>query len=378
MAQARRKEPPMRKLPGFVAFLALLLASACQEGDAGPALAPPEGSSDARAHAGDAAAGSAANATEGTPDAGGSNQSVGPVRDDASASGADAGATPDAAIGVTDAGASDPSLDFPNPFSWSTGEFEVAPGKDRYLCFASTLQEDVVVNAFSSQGQVFVHHLIFSRSTASDKLGFEECDTAFRTGWQPIFITGAGSVKLELPADAGHKLTKGTKLVVQMHLLNTSDAPVKGKVTINMRRSTHASPRPVSSYIFGTAAVRLPPNQMTQLKGDCTLRERVKLLAGFPHMHMLGRALRFEVGTAGNMREVFKRDPYVFDLQTIEPLELELKAGDLTRVTCDYMNTLNQEVTYGESTKNEMCYFIGFAVDRPQQGACLGALPPSL
>jgi hypothetical protein len=121
--------------------------------------------------------------------------------------------------------------------------------------------------------------------------------------------------------------------------------------------------------------VRLPANQMTQLKGDCTMRERVKLLAGFPHIHLLGRAMRFEVGTAGNMREVFRRDPYVFDLQTIEPLELELKAGDTTRVTCDYMNTLNQEVTYGESTKNEMCYFIGFAIDRPQQGACLGSLP---
>jgi hypothetical protein len=298
---------------------------------------------------------------------------------DADANGQDAGTTseePD--VNTPDAGdGSDRAPDFPDAFSWSTGEFEVPAGKERYLCFASTLEEDLVANAFSTKGQAFVHHLIFSRSSADDKLGFEECDTAFRTGWQPMFITGAGSAKLELPSDAGHSLTKGTKLVIQMHLLNTAEEPIQGKVDIQMRRSAHASPRPVSTYIFGSADVRLPPNQKSELKGDCTMRESVQLIAGFPHMHLLGTAQRFEVGpTADNLQEVFKRDPFHFDAQSIEPLELELKSGDLTRVTCNFNNTLSQEVTYGESTRNEMCYFIGFAADRPRQGACLGSLPP--
>jgi hypothetical protein len=131
----------------------------------------------------------------------------------------------------------------------------------------------------------------------------------------------------------------------------------------------------VSTYIFGTAAVNVPANQKTELKGDCTVRERIQLIAGFPHMHLLGTAMRFEAGNAGEMREIFKRDPFSFHAQSIDPVELELNPGDLTRVTCNYNNTTSQDVSYGESSRNEMCYFIGFAVDRPQQGACLGAIP---
>ena len=37
--------------------------------------------------------------------------------------------------------------------------------------------------------------------------------------------------------------------------------------------------------------------------------------------------------------------------------------GDFVRVTCNYMNDLDQTVTFGESTTNEMCFFIGFATE---------------
>jgi Copper type II ascorbate-dependent monooxygenase, C-terminal domain len=323
-----------------------------------------------------------------TPDAGGSvpgpgasSQQPAASAPNPGASGRDAGTpSPDASAGdpaTADGAVSEPSVDFDKAFLWSTDEFEVPGGKERYLCFATNLGEDLVANAFSTKGQPFVHHLIFSRSTANDKLGFEECDTAFRSGWQPMFVTGAGSSKLELPSDAGHKLAKGTRLVIQMHLLNTAEEAVKSKVVIQMRRSTHANPRPVNTYILGTATVKLPPGQKTDLTGDCKVRENVQLIAGFPHMHMLGTAMRLEVGpSADSLKEVFKREPFSFDAQNIEALDLKLKSGDLTRITCSYNNTTAAEVTYGESTRNEMCYFIGFAVDRSGQGGCFASIPP--
>ncbi len=54
---------------------------------------------------------------------------------------------------------------------------------------------------------------------------------------------------------------------------------------------------------------------------------------------------------------------------------MNLPAGTVTRVTCTYDNTLDQVVGYGESTKNEMCYFVGFAIDLPGQSACLEVIP---
>ena len=264
-------------------------------------------------------------------------------------------------------------------FAWSTGKFMLAPGQERYLCFASSLPEGLVINGYSSDQAAFVHHMIFSRTSSPETDGFEECDVAFKTSWEPLFITGTGRNALEFPSDAGHDLPRGTQLVVQLHLLNVADTAVEGSVTINMRRSEVANPRPVSSYIFGTAAVSLPPGKTTQVVGTCPLWQPVKLIAGFPHMHTLGRSMRFEVGSAGGaMKEVFKRDPFDFDNQRIDKLDLALAAGDTTRVTCSFDNPKDQTVGYGESTNNEMCYFVGFAVDLPRQSACLEVLPPDI
>jgi len=103
----------------------------------------------------------------------------------------------------------------------------------------------------------------------------------------------------------------------------------------------------------------------------------VKLIAGFPHMHRLGASMRFEVGPQGSMREVFKRDPFDFDNQRIDNLDVSIAAGDISRVTCTFNNTKDQVIGYGESTNNEMCYFVGFAVDQPSMSACLEVVPSS-
>jgi len=56
-------------------------------------------------------------------------------------------------------------------------------------------------------------------------------------------------------------------------------------------------------------------------------------------------------------------------------LELSLTPATVTRVTYSFTNPHDETVEYGESTKNEMCYFVGFAVDLPRQSACLEVIP---
>jgi hypothetical protein len=55
-------------------------------------------------------------------------------------------------------------------------------------------------------------------------------------------------------------------------------------------------------------------------------------------------------------------------------LDVKLSASDMTRVSCKYNNPHDQTISYAESTLNEMCYFIGFAVD--SRGGCLEVVPP--
>jgi hypothetical protein len=134
----------------------------------------------------------------------------------------------------------------------------------------------------------------------------------------------------------------------------------------------------VTAYIFGTAAVDLPPAQSSDVVGTCSVFRQVSLIAGFPHMHTLGAAMRFEVGpSAAELAQVYARDPFDFDDQHIDKLELEIPAGNTTRVTCTFDNHRDQQVGYGESTLDEMCYFVGFAVGT-SGGACLEVIPPNV
>jgi hypothetical protein len=72
------------------------------------------------------------------------------------------------------------------------------------------------------------------------------------------------------------------------------------------------------------------------------------------------------------MRPLYARDPFNFDDQHMEKTKIKLEAGDKIRVTCDFMtNTSDNEVGFGESTNDEMCFFVGFALgDAPAQADC--------
>ncbi|MET0342240.1 MAG: hypothetical protein ABW252_14645 [Polyangiales bacterium] len=269
------------------------------------------------------------------------------------------------------------ALDFTDALSFKTDSFELPAGKERYLCFTKTLQEDLVIDGYHTAGAPFVHHLIFARNRVPQKDGFEECDEAFRMTWDPVFLTGAGATTLEFPKDAGHKIPKGTQMIVQMHLLNASEEAIKSQVEIKMHRSSVANPRPVNSYVFGSPDVNLLPNQTGQVVGNCKMSENLEIIGAFPHMHMLGTSMTFEAGAnEASLKTVFQRDPYSFDSQTVDRLAIKLAPGDLTRVTCKYKNTTNHVIKFGESSLSEMCFLITFAVDRQFQSGCMEKIPP--
>jgi hypothetical protein len=217
-----------------------------------------------------------------------------------------------------------------------------------------------------------VHHIVFVRTLTPEPAGFSDCNILFRPTWDPLFVTGAGSSTLAFPENAGHTLSKGTQLLVQLHLLNSGTQTVEDPVEIKMHRSSVANPIPVATYTFGTLQLKVPANRASQVQAGCQVDEDLQLIAGFPHMHRMGRSLRFEVGDSqDSMQTKFLRDPYDFDDQHVEQLDLKLSPGDKTRVTCDYQNTTSNDLTFGESTNNEMCFFVAFALDRNQISGCV-------
>jgi copper type II ascorbate-dependent monooxygenase-like protein len=261
-----------------------------------------------------------------------------------------------------------------------TDQFTIDPGQERFVCYTHTLEQDLVVSGYAQAAKPFLHHFVFAKTAGDEPEGASECDVLFRLTWEPVFTSGAGATDIRFPDGVGQVLAAGTRVLAQLHLLNSGKQPVTDYAELKMQPSPIDDPRPLATYAFGNFGVSLPPKQPSKLESVCTVREPVELVAAFPHMHLLGTALTLEAGPSeGQLTKVFERNPYDFDDQRLELLNLKLNAGDMTRVTCHYDNTTENTITFGESTLNEMCFLVGLAADRAGASGCLsGTFPDSL
>jgi hypothetical protein len=255
---------------------------------------------------------------------------------------------------------------------FSTGEFEVPAGKESFLCYAKTLEHDISIDSYFFASRPSIHHVVFARTLAPEPDGFSECDVLFRPTWSPLLITTTADTTLDIPEGAANVLPAGTQLLMQLHLLNGGDQPTKDRAVIEMQRASIDNPRPAGIYAFGTFEIALPPRVTSTVQATCVPEAPVKLFAMLPHMHYLGAKLSVEMGPEGGPFEsVWQRDPYDFNDQSVDLLDIEIPAGHTTRTTCTYENSTDETITFGESSFNEMCFAIGFALDVDGADGCI-------
>jgi hypothetical protein len=252
-----------------------------------------------------------------------------------------------------------------------TDRISVPAGEEAFVCYAKTLEEDLVVDRIDYAARPLVHHLLLVQATAREPEGLSACPVLFRPSWLMLFGAATADASLELPPGVGIVLPKGTQILIQLHVLNTGTSPASDVAEIALRKSPRRDVETVGLFAFGTSRIELPPRQGSAVTHACTLREDVRVFAVVPHMHYLGTSLSFEIGASDSeLREVYRREPWSFDDQYLEPLVLDLRAGTRTRVTCSYHNPTDRTVTFGESSNDEMCYLVTFARGRRGIQAC--------
>src|SRR5689334_13037068 len=87
----------------------------------------------------------------------------------------------------------------PNELIFDTPDFDVTPGKEKYLCFTKTLDEDVWIDRFHHDDQPTIHHLVLVKTLAPESDEPFECPTFFKPTWIPLFATGTAEGQLETP-----------------------------------------------------------------------------------------------------------------------------------------------------------------------------------
>jgi hypothetical protein len=235
-------------------------------------------------------------------------------------------------------------------------DWQVEQGSEKYVCVRTTLDRDLTIAGFDSINPKGTHHTVLTVGPPSAPDGLSDCNSFVQLGTM-LFGSGVATNPLEFPEGVAVRLRAGQQLLLNLHVFNTSNAPIEG---VSGTRALVVDPSDVAleaeSILAGTGALSLPPNQETTSFGTCTLTSESTLFAVQPHMHQLGRHMKV-TARIGGVDRVIHDKAYDFSEQPIYPMEaLKMAAGDSLYVECTHENTTNALVTWGESSTAEMCH----------------------
>ncbi|MET0341524.1 MAG: hypothetical protein ABW252_11035 [Polyangiales bacterium] len=187
-------------------------------------------------------------------------------------------------------------------------------------------------------------------------------------GWLDAWAPG--NEDPALPPDVGMELPRGPRaLGLNMHYYNltgTTAEPDRSGIAICVVRGAHLRPKTAAVHMgfAGVGAPMVPPNvKGHNLVGTCKaqVKEPVTLYSFFPHMHVLGRHMKFTVTKPDGRVITLHDETFSFIDQAAFPVPnggYVVENGDTFTTTCTYDNETNKNIALGENTDNEMCFVI--------------------
>lgn len=275
-------------------------------------------------------------------------------------------------------------------------ELEMAEGyvpnedlDDDYRCFVldPALTEDRFITGIDIlPGQrALVHHVLLFPASAADAAALDAAEpgpgwTCFGgPGTDSIAALGAwapGTPPSDYPEGTGVRLAAGDVVVMQVHyhLDNAPPAPDRTRVQLRLESSVEQVATMFPLFHDGFA---IPPGSQGYSDGmsiDIGLLGQVapnaRLHGVLPHMHTLGRRIRFGVEGASDICLVdipawdfHWQQAYFFE----EAGGVGLTGGGSLVLECTWDNPTSSTVRWGEGTNDEMCLVYLYVTGIPEE-----------
>ncbi|HWO22372.1 MAG TPA: hypothetical protein VNO30_26620 [Kofleriaceae bacterium] len=258
----------------------------------------------------------------------------------------------------------DAGIEPPDPEGWQTllkGAWSLAANEEGYFCVIATVPRDVYVKAFRPLTPLGTHHTVLTRYQGSGANGTTRCSSG-TNGTTMIYGSGVGAPDFVFPPDVGLHLTAGTRLLLNLHLYNGSDAPLGGTSGALFQEAAPSEIQHKAELVLAgpTISLAVPPGTSTQ-SGTCNVSslttQPIQVFSLSQHMHKLGRHMK-SVAVRGGTEIMLQDIPYDFEQQEFHlvPQPIELRPGDVVRTSCTFENPSTTTVRFGESSDDEMCF----------------------
>lgn len=275
----------------------------------------------------------------------------------------------------TDAGTLEPP---DQGFQIVTSEITLQPGEERTFCYYTTIpvSTDVGVKRWTSQMSPGSHHLILFFTASQehpDGTVTENCGVTNSGLNPPIWTYSAQTPENEftLPAGVGMKVRANQKAFVQLHYLNTTDAPLVVQARINgYTYAAGESYTPASAYITFHNDIEVMPNSTGSVEGQCDVPSTAKFFTLSTHAHRFATKTQVLDGTT----TIFESDDWEHPGTRDWPDPPHYSFTDKLRYRCEYYNFTDQTVRTGDSAKtDEMCMAVGYFFPAEKPIFCIGS-----
>ena len=260
----------------------------------------------------------------------------------------------------------------------SPSSITVNPGDEQFWCYYKNVpgSGEVDIGGFKSwMTKGSSHHFITFHTTSGGADG-QLVSCSFGSGdWVYATSKSGMIIGMDLPAGVGLPFQAGSKLVMNMHLINTGTAPVKPVVKLNVLFAKNMQYR--AGSVFSLAAnsqILVPPNGTQTVRGSCSAGAGAKFFLWTTHSHKFTTADDINYVSGGKTTNIVHTTDWENPGTHVwgPPDFLTTKAGDSFSYSCSYKNTLSQTLTFGETAAhNEMCLAIGYYFPDTISASCL-------
>ena len=208
-----------------------------------------------------------------------------------------------------------------------------------------------------------VHHVLVFIQAADEADGRRDDAADERSGYWGIYVPGNST--LVYPEGYAKRIPKGARLRFQMHYTPNGTA-TEDSTRIGLVFAKEPPKHEVRVAGVVNAGFRIPPGAYNHqvVASIKSVPADIQILAFLPHMHLRGKAARYDLISGGETRTMLDIPRYDFNWQLLyryaEPVSV--KAGDTLRFTAWYDNSSNnpanpdpnKEVKWGPQTQDEM------------------------
>ena len=250
---------------------------------------------------------------------------------------------------------------------------DIEPGADYEYCTWTdvTLDQEAQLKGLQGFQTRGGHHLILYYTSSPQPAGTQRIcqSTDMESFGFGLGAAGEGATQTNvLPGDLAIRIPKGSQLVLNHHWLNASGAAIAvGRSAANVFLADPGATIVHSSALnFVNLGLQIPPGP-SSVEITCTMDQDYAVWDILPHMHEHGAHATVDLTSAstGMTSRLFDVDwtpEFAFNPPRItkdEASPLLLQKGDTLHMECDYQNTSNTTLTFGQ----EMCVTAAQVVD---------------